>query len=99
MEALKASSIKYSVLVFILSLLLCKSLQGQILPYKNPSLQIEERVNDLLKRMTMDDFTYKLLTNKDMLICNQNVVTGFLVYDTHNIAKNKAPVRDNPAKG
>jgi hypothetical protein len=49
--------------------------------------------------LTMDDFTYKLLTNKDMLACNQNGVTGFLMYDNDSTEIYKAPVRDDPSKG
>ena len=31
------------------------SVQAEELPYKNPNLPIEERVNDLLKRMTIEE--------------------------------------------
>jgi alpha-galactosidase len=49
--------------------------------------------------LTMDDFTYKLLTNKDMISCNQNSVTGFLTYDKDSILVFNTPARDNPSRG
>lgn len=49
--------------------------------------------------LTMDDFTYQLLTNKDMLACNQNGVTGFLMYDNDSIQIYKTPARNDPSKG
>lgn len=46
--------------------------------------------------LTMDDFTRQLLTNKDMLACNQNGVTSFLIYEKDSIEIYKTPERDSP---
>jgi beta-glucosidase len=61
MKATKDNSFNYSVVIFILFLLLFDSSQGQILPYKNPALKTEERVNDLLKRMTIEEKVNQML--------------------------------------
>jgi alpha-galactosidase len=49
--------------------------------------------------LTMDDFTYKLLTNKDMITCNQNGVTGLQVYDQDSLEIYKAPLRNKVTEG
>lgn len=49
--------------------------------------------------LTMDEFTFKLLANKDMIACNQNGVTGFQVYNKESLEIYKAPLRNNVTKG
>jgi hypothetical protein len=48
---------------------------------------------------TSDEFSYELLTNKEMLACNQNGVTGKLVYSKDSIEIWKTPNRTNLAEG
>lgn len=45
---------KFLIIVFFLFLTACKE-QKSVLPYKNPELAIEERVSDLLSRMTLEE--------------------------------------------
>jgi hypothetical protein len=61
MEALKVNSIKYIFVFFILFLLLYNSLQGQILPYEDSNLKVEKRVEDLIKRMTIEEKVNQML--------------------------------------
>ena len=49
--------------------------------------------------LTMDDFSYSLLTNKEMLACNQNGVMGVNVYRAGNIDIWLTPHKINPAMG
>ena len=49
--------------------------------------------------LSMDKFTYKLLTNMDMLACNQNGVTGVLTYDKDSIEIYKAAARGDLIDG
>ncbi|WP_187774814.1 glycoside hydrolase family 27 protein [Pedobacter sp. BS3] len=48
---------------------------------------------------TSDDFTFELLTNKEMLACNENGVVGKLVSDHNNIEIWKTPNKNMPQKG
>jgi alpha-galactosidase len=49
--------------------------------------------------LTMDDLTYKLLTNKEMITCNQNGVTGVLTFDADSIEIYNAVNKNDPGKG
>lgn len=49
--------------------------------------------------LTMDDFSYSLLTNKEMLACNQNGVMGVNVYRAGNLDVWLTSNKDNPGKG
>lgn len=49
--------------------------------------------------LTMDDFSYNLLTNQKMLACNQNGVTGVNVYRTGNLDVWLTPHKRDPQKG
>ena len=49
--------------------------------------------------LTMDDFSYKLLTNKEMLACNQNGVMGANVYRAGNVDVWLTPDKNDPRKG
>ena len=49
--------------------------------------------------LTMDDFSYGLLTNREMLACNQNGVMGVNVYRAGNIDVWLTPHRTNPRMG
>ncbi|MBS1935689.1 MAG: glycoside hydrolase family 3 C-terminal domain-containing protein, partial [Bacteroidetes bacterium] len=52
---------KNKTTLFVFSILLCFSATAQdILPYKNPALPIQERVKDLLKRMTIEEKFWQL---------------------------------------
>ncbi len=49
--------------------------------------------------LTMDDFSYSLLTNREMLACNQNGVMGVNVYRAGNIDVWLTPHKLDPCKG
>ena len=49
--------------------------------------------------LTMDDFSYSLLTNREMLACNQNGVMGVNVYRAGNVDVWLTPHKTDPAKG
>ncbi len=49
--------------------------------------------------LTMDDFSYSLLTNKEMLACNQNGVMGVNVYRAGNLDIWLTPHKMNPTMG
>lgn len=52
---------------------------GQMDPYENPNLPIEERVEDLLKRMTLEEKIHQLQSGGDLPVGNLTCVTrGFL---------------------
>lgn len=48
---------------------------------------------------TTDDFSFELITNKDILACNQNGVTGKLIYENDGIEIWKTPSKNNPNEG
>lgn len=47
--------------LFLLNILSFKTLDGQIIPYKNSSLKVEERVADLIQRMTIEEKVNQML--------------------------------------
>ena len=49
--------------------------------------------------LTMDDFSYSLLTNQDMLACNQNGIMGVNVYRAGKIEIWLTPHKMDPRKG
>ncbi len=49
--------------------------------------------------LSMDDFSYSLLTNREMLACNQNGVMGVNVYRAGNIDVWLTPHKLNPGAG
>lgn len=49
--------------------------------------------------LTMDDFSYSLLTNREMLACNQNGVMGVNVYRAGNIDVWLTPQKMDPGMG
>jgi len=49
--------------------------------------------------LTMDDFSYSLLTNRGMLECNQNGVMGVNVYRAGNVDVWLTPDKHDPQKG
>ena len=49
------------VTLVLLNVFIFVNLNGQVLPYKNPRLSVEERVNDLLKRMTIEEKVSQML--------------------------------------
>jgi alpha-galactosidase len=49
--------------------------------------------------LTMDNFSYSLLTNKEMLACNQNGVIGVNVYRAGNVDVWLTPDKNDPKKG
>ena len=48
---------------------------------------------------TTDEFSFELLTNKDMLACNQNGIVGKLVYEKDGIEIWKTPDKNNLNQG
>ena len=52
----------YVILIFsLLTAVSVKSLLAQILPYKDSNLVVEERVKDLMKRMTVEEKVNQML--------------------------------------
>ena len=49
--------------------------------------------------LTMDEFSYALLTNKEMLACNQNAVMGVNVYRAGNVDVWLTPHKTDPTQG
>jgi hypothetical protein len=49
--------------------------------------------------LTMDDFSYHLLTNREMIACNQNGVMGVNVYRAGNIDVWLTPHKSDPGMG
>ena len=49
--------------------------------------------------LTMDDYSYRLLTDQDMLECNQNGVMGVNVYRAGNVDVWLTPHKTDPRKG
>ena len=49
--------------------------------------------------LSMDEFTYKLLTNKDMIACNQNGFSGIQTLNKDSTEIYVAPNKEDPAKG
>jgi alpha-galactosidase len=49
--------------------------------------------------LTMDDYSYRLLTDREMLACNQNGVMGIKVYRADNIDVWLTPHATDPRKG
>lgn len=48
---------------------------------------------------TSDEFSYELITNKEMLACNQNGVVGKLISEKDGIETWKTPNKDKPEEG
>ncbi|MBP6588326.1 MAG: hypothetical protein KA208_09945, partial [Flavobacterium sp.] len=48
-------------LVFIITLMTITTFAQQNLPFKNPNLPIEQRVNDLVSKMTVDEKISQLM--------------------------------------
>jgi hypothetical protein len=48
---------------------------------------------------TSDEFSFELLTNKEMLACNQNGVTGKLIYSKDSVQIWKTPDKTRPHEG
>jgi beta-glucosidase len=55
----KTGCLKFIIIVLISFLF--GNVYGQIIPYKNPDLTIEERVTDLIKRMTVKEKVNQML--------------------------------------
>ncbi len=53
--------ISFVVLFFLLNTSSFKTLHGQIIPYKNSKLKVEERVDDLIQRMTIEEKVNQML--------------------------------------
>ena len=49
--------------------------------------------------LTMDDYSYRLLTDREMLACNQNGVMGIKVYRDGNVDVWLTPQATDPRKG
>lgn len=49
--------------------------------------------------LTMDDYSYSLLTNKDMLACNQNGVMGDNIYKSDSVEVWFTSNKNDPGKG
>jgi beta-glucosidase len=53
--------ISFAVILIVLNTLLFQTLHGQIIPYKNSKLKVEERVDDLIQRMTIEEKVKQML--------------------------------------
>ncbi|PVD52909.1 glycosyl hydrolase [Terrimonas sp.] len=57
-----SNRVLHSVVLFFLSVVFfINALHAQLLPYKNPALKVEDRVNDLLSRMTIEEKVGQML--------------------------------------
>jgi beta-glucosidase len=61
MELMNKGKISITIVLFLLTALNYNELQGQILPYRDAGLKIEERVNDLIQRMTIEEKVSQML--------------------------------------
>jgi beta-glucosidase len=61
MKSFYTKTITLAFISIVLLFIPFKCLKGQLLPYKNSSLTIEERVNDLIQRMTIEEKVNQML--------------------------------------
>jgi len=61
MRLINRGTILAGILSSFLIVLSFLSLQGQVLPYRNPDLRVEERVKDLMNRMTIEEKVMQML--------------------------------------
>ena len=61
MESIRKKIIVAIMILIVLYTLPTSKLYGQLPPYKNPKLKIEERVNDLIGRMTIEEKVNQML--------------------------------------
>lgn len=61
MKSINRRTVHLVVVFSLLTTLSFNSLQGQILPYKNAGLKVEERVTDLIGRMTIEEKVSQML--------------------------------------
>lgn len=54
-------SVKFALILFITTVFSFQSSYGQKLPYKDANLPVEERVNDLIQRMTVEEKVNQML--------------------------------------
>jgi len=89
----KVSALSIKMLVCFCAFNISVNAQQISLPYKNPNLSVEERVNDLLKRMTLDEKIAQMtMTN---LAGYKNMTNGAGVCDSpfesiYTVAQNSA---------
>ena len=55
--------VHFLLFVFSSCLIVTSNLTAQNEPYKNPALPIEERVSDLVSRMTLDEKISQMINN------------------------------------
>ncbi len=94
------------VLIFFCAFSFSVKGQQNLLPYKNPGLPVEQRVNDLLKRMTLDEKIGQMtMTN---LVGYKNMANGAGVCESpfesiytvaRNSARSKKYARENTRLG
>lgn len=61
MESIGKRITVVTVTLIVLCTLKAAELNGQLPPYKNPKLSVEERVNDLIRRMTIEEKVNQML--------------------------------------
>jgi beta-glucosidase len=53
--------ISQAIILFLFNIFLPSGLFAQVLPYKNPELSVEERITDLIRRMTIEEKVNQML--------------------------------------
>ncbi|NWJ52657.1 MAG: glycoside hydrolase family 3 C-terminal domain-containing protein [Bacteroidetes bacterium] len=102
----KISGLSIKMLICFCVFNISVNAQHNLLPYKNPGLSVEERVNDLLKRMTLDEKIAQMtMTN---LAGYKNMANGAGVCESpfesiytvaRNSARSKKYARENTRLG
>ncbi|MCK9410665.1 MAG: glycoside hydrolase family 3 C-terminal domain-containing protein [Prolixibacteraceae bacterium] len=78
MEINRKCIINLVVFLTLWGVISCAKLNGQVLPYKNPELKVEERVNDLIHRLTIEEKVNQMLKLDlaDLKVDNAGDITG-----------------------
>ncbi|MFH1195227.1 MAG: glycoside hydrolase family 3 N-terminal domain-containing protein [bacterium] len=70
----------FVVLLIVLFSVSNTCLLAQILPYQDPSLPVEERVNDLMSRMSLDEKIGQMMqANLDAVESSKSVITNYFI--------------------
>lgn len=61
MRSMGVQTLLLYLILFLLNIFIPQCSSGQIVPYKNPEFSVEERVNDLIQRMTIEEKVNQML--------------------------------------
>jgi beta-glucosidase len=67
-----------SVLVILTGIIVISNVSAYTYPYQDPALTVEERINDLLPRMTLDEKVGQMIQSERLTTTNADVKTYFL---------------------